>query len=274
MPVKAPYRDVGVRYLTGDTHPDHDTIAKFRRENFDAVGEAFLQVLQLARELGVLKVGTVSIDGTHLRANASKDRNLRYDRAGELDRQLESDIQQLLQEAESTDRREDDDGQSLPKEIARREKLQKKVQKARERIERRAKRQAEAERAEQERKVRERPPGEGKHRGPKPKPPVETPDGREVTNLTDPESRLMRKSKRSSYEQSYNSQAAVDAEGSQLILGGHVSPCASDAGQLFPSVADVAEEIGKASAVLADSGYVNGDAMDSLEAEFRGGSGG
>jgi len=81
---RATYRDVAVRYLTGDTHPDHDTIAKFRRENFEAVGEAFLQVLRLAREIGVLKVGTVSVDGTHIRANASKDKNVRYDRAGEL----------------------------------------------------------------------------------------------------------------------------------------------------------------------------------------------
>jgi len=107
---RATYRDVGVRYLTGDTHPDHDTICTFRRENFDAVGEAFLQVLHLAREMGVLKVGTVSVDGTHIRANASKDKNIRYDRASELERQLQSDVERLLQEAERTDRREDDDG--------------------------------------------------------------------------------------------------------------------------------------------------------------------
>jgi len=114
---RATYRDIGVRYLTGDTHPDHDTICTFRRENFEAVGEAFLQVLHLAREMGVLKVGTVSVDGTHIRANASKDKNVRYDRAGELERQLRSDVQRLLQEAERKDRREEDDGQSLPKEI-------------------------------------------------------------------------------------------------------------------------------------------------------------
>jgi len=75
---RATYRDVAVRYLTGDTHPDHDTICTFRRENFEAVGEAFLQVLQLAGEIGVLKVGTVSIDGTHILANASRDKNVRF----------------------------------------------------------------------------------------------------------------------------------------------------------------------------------------------------
>jgi len=262
---RATHRDVAVRYLTGDTHPDHDTIAKFRRENFEAVGEAFLGVLQLAREMGVLKVGTVSIDGTHIRANASKDKNVRYDRAGELERQLESDVQRLLQEAERTDQREDDDGQSLPKEIARREKLRQKMQQAREQLERRAKQRAEAQQAEYERKVRDRQQREGKRKGPKAKAPKETPDDHEQTNLTDADSRLMRKSKRSSYEQTYNGQAAVDADGSQLILGGHVSTCASDANELVPAVEDVPEEIGDVSAVLADSGYVNGDAWESLE---------
>ena len=105
-------------------------------------------MLQLAREIGVLKVGTVSVDGTHILANASKDKNVRYDRAGELERQLQSDIQQLLQEAEQTDRGDDDDGQSLPKEIARREKLLEAMQKAREQLKHRAKQRAQAQQAE------------------------------------------------------------------------------------------------------------------------------
>ena len=264
---RATYRDIGVRYLTGDTHPDHDTICTFRRENFEAVGEAFLQLLRLAREMGVLKVGTVSVDGTHIRANASKDKNVRYDRAGELERQLQSDVERLLQESERTDRREEDDGQSLPKEIARREKLLQKMQKAREQLERRAKQCAQAQQAEYEQKVRQRQRREGKCKGKKIQPPKDTPDDREQMNLTDADSRLMRKSKRSSYEQTYNSQAAVDADGSQLILGGHVSTCASDANELVPAVGDVPKEIGNVSAVLGDTGYVNGDAWESLEQE-------
>lgn len=264
---RATYRDVGVRYLTGDTHPDHDTICTFRRENFEAVGEAFVQVLQLARAIGVLKVGTVSVDGTHIRANASKDKNVRYDRAGELEQQLRSDVEQLLKQAEQTDREEDDDGQSLPKEIARREKLREKMQQARERLERRAKQRAEAQRADYERKVRDREQREGRRKGKKPKPPKDRPEDHEQTNLTDADSRLMRKSKRSSYEQAYNSQATVDADGSQLILGGHVSTCASDANELQPAVEGVAQEAGEVSAVLADTGYVNGEAWESLEQE-------
>jgi transposase len=92
---RATYRDIAVRYLTGDTHPDHDTIAKFRRENFEAVSEAFVGLLALAREIGVLKVGTVSTDGTKMRANASKHQSLRYDRSAELIEQLELEVADL-----------------------------------------------------------------------------------------------------------------------------------------------------------------------------------
>ena len=116
---RSTYRDIAVRYLTADTHPDHDTICAFRRENFQAVSEAFLNVLALARELGVLKVGTISVDGTKIAANASKRKSIRYDRAGELIDQLELEIQQLMAQAEQTDGREETDGQTLPAEIAR-----------------------------------------------------------------------------------------------------------------------------------------------------------
>ncbi len=262
---RATYRDVAVRYLSGDTHPDHDTICTFRRENFEAVGEAFLQVLQLARELGVLKLGTVSVDGTHIAANASKDRNVRYDQAAELERRLRQDVQQLLEQAERTDRREDDDGQSLPKEIARREKLREKLQQAHRQLEQRAKQQAQSERADYEQKLVEREKRAGKSKGKKPKPPQETPDDHEQINLTDPDSRLMRKSKREAYTQSYNAQAVVDAEGSQLVLGGHVSTCASDANELEPALESMPEEVGRPTTVLADSGYVNTEAFENLE---------
>jgi transposase len=262
---RATWRDVAVRFLTGDTHPDHDTICRFRRENFAAVSEVFLQVLQLARGMGVLKVGTVSVDGTHIRANASKDRNVRYDRAGELDQQLQADIQDLLEQAERTDQHDDDGGQSLPKEIARREQLREKMQQARRELEQRAQTRAAVEREEYEKKVAEQEQRTGKRKGPQPKLPKDTPDDHEQINLTDADSRLMRKSKREGYTQSYNAQAAVDADGSQLILSGHVSTCASDANELEPAVRAIPESAGQASAVLADTGYVNTDAFERLE---------
>ncbi len=262
---RATYRDIAVRFLTGDTHPDHDTICTFRRENFEAVAQAFLEVLQLARAMGVLKVGTVSVDGTHIAANASKNKNVRYDRAGELDRQLQQDIEDLLAQAERTDRGDDDGGQSIPQEIARRERLVEKMQKARRALEARAKARAEVERGGYEKKLAEREKRTGKRKGPKPKLPRDTPDDHEQINLTDAASQLMRKNKREGYTQSYNSQAAVDADGSQLILSGHVSTCASDANELEPAVKGIPNTVGETSSILADTGYVNTEAFERLE---------
>jgi len=266
---RSTYRDVAVRFLTADTHPDHDTICTFRRENFEAVSGAFLQVLQLARSLRILKVGAVSVDGTHIRANASKDKNVRYDRAGELDRQLQRDIAELLEQAERTDRREDDDGQSIPKEIARRRRLVEKMRQARQELEARAEARAASEQAGYQKKVQDRNQRTGKGQGKKIKPPQDTPDDHEQINLTDSDSRLMRKNMREGYTQSYNRQAAVDADGSQLILSNHVSTCASDANELEPAVKDIPESVGEASSVLADAGYVNIEAFERLEADGK-----
>jgi hypothetical protein len=120
---RATYRDLAVRYLTGDTHPDHDTICAFRRENGEAVKQAFLEVLRLAQKMGLLKVGTVSVDGTHIKANASKHKGVRYDRAGELEKLLRKDIEELMARAEKSDTEASGDDQKLPQEIARREAL-------------------------------------------------------------------------------------------------------------------------------------------------------
>ena len=145
---RATYRDLGVRYLTGDTHPDHDTICDFRLKNRQVIKEAFVELLKLAAEMGLVKVGTVSVDGTHIKANASKHKSVRYDRLKQLEAQLRVDIEGLLQEAERQDRQEESDGQSLPAEIARRERLREKLQEARRILEERAKGEAAEERAE------------------------------------------------------------------------------------------------------------------------------
>jgi transposase len=126
---RATYRDVAVRYLTADTHPDHDTICKFRRENKTAISAAFIDILELARSLGLLTLGKVSTDGTHIKANASIDQNVTYDRAIELRQRLQGDIAELMAEAEKADVQGQDD-QSLPEEIARREALKAKMDQA------------------------------------------------------------------------------------------------------------------------------------------------
>ena len=109
---RATYRDLGVRYVAANCHPDHDTICAFRRENFEAVGEAFLQVLLMARELKLLKVGTVSVDGTKVGANANKRNSLRHDRADALRGQLRDEIRDLLGKAEHADAEDAPDPQS------------------------------------------------------------------------------------------------------------------------------------------------------------------
>jgi transposase len=260
------YRDVAVRYLTADTHPDHDTICAFRRNNLAAIATAFVDVLELARELKLLKLGTVSLDGTHIRASASKDKNVTYERAQQLRTQLRQDVNALLQQAESADQK-DDDPQKLPQEIARREALLQKMDAACAQLEARAQERAAAERADYERKVAARQEREGSAKGPEPQAPNDTPEPDEQINLTDPDARLMRKSKRESYTQSYNAQAVVDTQGSQLIVGQRVSNCASDAGQLETDLQSIPVTLGEPTTALADCGYVDKEVFSRLKRE-------
>jgi hypothetical protein len=249
-----------VRYLTGDTHPDHDTICTFRREHREAIKEAFLQVTRLAREMGVLKIGTVSVDGTHIKANASKHKSIRYDRAKELEAKLSEDIEKLFEEAERSDAEEAEDGSRLPEEIARREVLREKIREAQARLEERAR-----EREKQEAQERERAG----------KPPriddsgsAGKPRDDEQINLTDEDSSLMRKSRRDGWTQSYNAQAVVDADGSQLVLAAHVTGTPSDAGGLEAAREALSENGITAERMIADAGYVNGDAFEELGKEI------
>lgn len=253
---RATYQNVAVRYLCADTHPDHDTIATFRRMNFDAVSECFVRVLELARELNLLKVGTVSVDGTTIKASASKNRNVRYDRAGELIEQLKGEVRELLGKAERADHADVDKAGSLPQELAHRQALQAKLEAARRRIEDRAKKKAEASQAEYERKVRERDARSGSSKGKRIPAPDATPRPKEQENLTDTDSRLMRHNKRSAYEQAYNVQAVVDADGSQLVVGARVSQCASDRNELVADVRSIPARVGTPGEVLADNGYL------------------
>jgi transposase len=250
---RATYRDLAVRYLSGDTHPDHETICAFRRENGEAVKQAFLEVLRLAREMGLLKVGTVSVDGTHIKANASKHKSVRYDRAGELEKLLRKDRDELLARAAKSDSEATGDEQKLPQEIVRREALLEKMRWAREELEKRAKSEdvgKEEDGKPQGPKAGEASPGKAK-------------DSQQI-NLTDADSALMRKSHHDSYEQAYNAQAVVDAEGSQLVLCTDVIRTPSDANQLEAALHGVVESVGPVQRMLADGGYVNAEAIEEV----------
>ena len=263
---RATYRDVGVRLVAANTHPDHDTICTFRRENLVAVAECFLTVLELAREIKVLKLGTISVDGCKIDANANKHKSVRYDRACELREQLRLEIAALMKKAESADASGEADPQALPAEIAHREALKAKLDAACERLEAEAKARAEAERADYERRKAAHETDGRNGGGKPPSPPSDKPPPAQQSNLTDPDSRIMRKSRRSEYRQSYNAQAAVDADGSQLVLGARVSQCASDANELVATVDAIPASLGSASCVLADTGFANGEEVARLEA--------
>ena len=224
---RATHRDIGVRFVAANWHPDHDTIARFRRENFAAVSESFLQVLLLAKELKLLRVGLVSVDGSKFKANASKHRSVTYERAGALIAQLEGEIAALLGRAEAADVAGEDDPQALPKEIARRETLRDKLDAARHHLEAQAEARAAAEREAYEVKVAAREKRRSRAKGKHPKPPAGTPGAAAQSNLSDPDSRLMRKSKHHEYRQACCSARGFDADqrGNPLTSfdwGGHL----------------------------------------------------
>jgi transposase len=262
---RATYRDIGARFIAANTHPDHDTIATFRRTNKAAFEAAFLDVLLLARETGILKLGTVSIDGTKIDANASKIRSVRYDRAQTLRAKLAVDIAELTAKAEAADA-EDSDPQALPAEIARREALKAKLDAACARLEAEAKAQAEAERPAYEAKKAAYDARKGR-RGRPPKPPDETPPPDRQINLTDPDSQLMRKSEAHEYRQAYNAQAVVCAEGSQLILATNMATTPSDQPTFAATILAMEHTIGLPHTVLADAGFASGAAVAKLEAK-------
>jgi transposase len=269
---KATYEDVASRYICGgDAHPDHDTICSFRRQNADLFQESFVKVLEYAREMGVLsKRGGVSVDGTKIGANASKHAAVSHGRAGEMIAQLEAEVQTLMGLAEQADREARPETLKVPEEIARREKRLAKLKQAQAVIEERhaartAEKQREYEAKTAEREAR-RTRGE-RVGGSDPKPPDATPDAKEQYNFTDPESRIMKAGNGAHFEQSYNAQAAVDAEGSMLVLGAYVTDAANDKQQLEPAVNSVVAEVRDVTQVLADSGYFSEAAVAAVEAD-------
>ena len=168
-----------------------------------------------------------------------------------------------MKKAETADAANDKETASLPKEIARREVLRDKLDGACQRLESLAKARAEEERAEYEKAKKDRDDRGGAGRPPQP--PSETPRPKDQCSLTDPDSRIMRKNRRSEYRQSYNAQACVDADGTQLILSAPVSQCASDAKELVPTIKAIPASIGTPTTALADTGYANGDAVAELQ---------
>lgn len=266
---RATYEDVAFRVLGGDQHPDHDCIAEFRKQHLQALAGLFVQVLRLCQEAGLVQLGHVAIDGTKLKANASKHKAMSYERMAEAEKKLEEQVAELLAQAERVDAEEDEEhgkgkrGDELPAELRRREDRLRKIREAKAALEREAKEKAEAKAAEAQHRLEERARLEAqtgtKPSGPTPKipdPEQAQPEPKAQRNFTDPESRIMPDgANKGSFVQGYNAQIAVDAE-AQVIVASRVTQAPNDAQQLVPMADAIRQNVGQLPATTsADAGY-------------------
>lgn len=258
------YEDVAFRLLGAGNFPSHRTICDFRVKHLVELKELFVAVAQLAKELGLVKLGTVALDGTKVKAHASKHKAMSYGRMKEQKQKLTQEIEALLERARVTDAQEDarwgaDQGEEqLPEELQRRQQRLAKIEAAKARLEQR---QAQADRE------RGRHPEDGQRRGDgagRPfKRPFGVPQDKAQDNFTDPESRIMKLG--GSFEQCYNAQAVVDAD-SQLIVASGLGNNAADNEELVPMVEAVKDNLGELpKRVLADTGFRSEDSFAKLE---------
>jgi transposase len=261
---RATYRDVAFRVLAGDQHPDHDSIAEFRRRHLGALGALFVQVLRLCQAAGLVKLGHVALDGTKLKANASKHKAMSYARMEETERQLEAEVRALLAQAEQVDAAEDAQygcgrrGDELPAELARRESRLVKIRAAKAALEHEAQARAAQEADAARAKLAAREQRVGSAKGPLPKvpdPAQARPEPTAQRNFTDPESRIMVDGATKEFVQGYNAQAAVDSH-AQVIVACGVTQAAGDVGQFVPMLEQAIGDAGQPPVhVTADAGY-------------------
>ena len=251
------YDSVAFRFIAANSHPDHDTIANFRKRFLSQLGELFVQILLIARQMKVLKLGSVSLDGSKIKANASKHKALSYGHACKLEVQIKAEVAELLKKAEEADYADIQDGMNIPEELERREKRLAAIAAAKAEIEKRATERHAKEQAAYEKKIAERTRKNGKKkRGRQPKLPRVGPTAKDQINLTDKESRIMPTSS-GGFEQSFNVQAGVDTS-SKLIVSTHISQQSNDKKELVPTLQHIArlpKELGTATKLIADSGY-------------------
>ena len=269
---QATYDSVAFRYIAANDHPDHDTIANFRKRFLSELSPLFVQILLIAQQMGCLKLGKVSLDGTKIKANASKHRALSWKYANQLEKQLKAEVADLLRQAEEADNSEPPDGLDIPAELARREKRLEAIAQAKAEIEQRAKErdgenQAEYEEKLAKRKAKEKETGK-KLRGKNPKPPAPGPRDKDQVNLTDSESRIMPISG-GGFDQCYNAQASVDLD-TMLIVGQHLSQNPNDKLEIDRALEELKalpESIGTVDTLLADAGYFSEANVDSCKEE-------
>src|SRR3954451_11665802 len=268
---RATYDSVAVRFMAANQHPDHDTLATFRRRFLAQIEGLFVEVLLLAREMGLLKLGTVALDGTKIQANASRHSALSYEHAGKIEAQLKAEVAELMMKAEAADQANSPDGMSIPDELARREDRLRRLAEARAKIEGRARERFEREQAAYAAKLAARKAKAAatgkKPRGRAPEPPVETPRPTDQINLTDEESRIMPLAG-GGFGQCYNAQAVVTA-GSLLVVATDVVQAPNDKRQLAPMLDKLAvlpADLGQPETLLADNGYFSAANVETCQA--------
>ena len=268
---RATYDSVAFRFIAAGTHPDHDTLATFRRRFLDELAGLFVQVLAMAQEMKILKLGTISLDGTKIKANASRHSALSHGHIEQLEIQLKKEVAALMAQAEQADQSTVPDGMDLPAEIARRKERLDAMAAAKTKIEVRAKARFEKEQAEYEAKLarREQKAREsGKKPGGKPpKPPLAGPKTQDQINLTDEESRIMPIAG-GGFDQTYNAQAAVDI-GSLLVIAPAVTQAANDKEQVAPMLEQLValpDSLGQVDKLLADTGFYSAKNVGTCQA--------
>lgn len=263
------YEDVAFRVLAAGYHPDHTAIAKFRGRHLGVLSDLFVQVLMVAKQMGLVKLGYVALDGTKVKANASKHKAMSYDRMSKRLDELRAEVGELLKKAQATDNLEDKKygkgrrGDEIPKELRFKQSRINKIEQAKAALEEQAR-----EEAKESGKLDDdgNPTGGGVGRSRTTQP--GTPKPKQQRNFTDPESRIMRDGATKSFEQAYNAQAGVDCD-SQIIVSADVTQDANDKQLLVPMVEQIEENLGEIpDRVLADSGYFSTDNVEYVDGNF------
>ncbi len=266
---KATYESIPFRFVAGGLHPDHSTLAEFRKTFLTEITELFVQVLVVAHEAGVLNLGNISLDGSKIHADASKSNAVSYGRVVDLRQHLQAEIEELLALGEKADQTECPTGMNVTEEILLRQVRLTHLDTAKAILEMRAKERHAAEQAEYEAHLRAREAKAHatghKPRGRAPQPPTPGPRDTDQYNFTDPESRIMKNSTNAGFDQHYNVQAAVEQD-TLLIVGNTLSNHPNDQAEALPTVDAIPAEIGKPKASALDNGYFSPRNVQGFEA--------
>jgi transposase len=265
---KATYETLPFRFVAGGLHPDHDTLANFRKTFLNEIKALFVQMLLLAQTAGYFKLGNISMDGSKIHANASKSKAVSYQRLLALEVHLRAEVDQLFILAEQADRHELPEGMDVADEIALRQERLERLAEAKQVLQARALERQAAEQAEYEAKQREREAkakrSGRKPRGRPPTPPSGEPQDKDQYNFTDPESRIMKCSSSAGFEQAYNAQVAVDQD-TLLIVACSLSNHPNDKAEAEPTLEALPPALGTPEAAALDNGFWSEKNLAALE---------